>query len=360
MRHSTAAALALLLCTAAVETRQGPPGRGSGPVTLVLSNPVVGRVVDTAGKGVYGAIVTALRPTQGVRPFEAVSPSLTAMSGPDGAFRLEGAPLGEFYFVAIPQNIERDNSGLSNRSGYSTTYFPSAVDIKTAKLVKLLPGPRPEIVIVLRPVPLVYLSGHVIGRGGPPGQGSVLLSHGDGLSAFNRRTVPLMRDGSFEVGALQPGPYVLTYSAGTVSQANVVIGKSGTDVSGVRVTPLGLVSGSGRLVVAPGDLAALRASGLLGHSPAPGQLTRSMIYAIVMLTQGDIPGRVAQPAGIREDLSFDFTTWPGTGHIRLNLPTLQWTLKGIRVNGADVTNQVLTFTADKPLTGIEIEIARVR
>ena len=248
--HRTAALciLAATLCLAVVEARQRAGGAGASGRGVQPANSIHGIVVDKAGRGVPWVYVTALRPDPvDGREFQIVSPRITDLTGTDGLFRLHNVPIGDYYVVAIPRNVERHNDGTSNRSGFATTFFPNAPSIATAKLASVtLSAPAPAVAIVLRPAPLVYVSGHVIGYDGkPPVSGRVLIEQ-DRLSGVGTLSVPLMRDGSFEAAALAPGTYLFTYRvpavtpagmAPLISQAKVVIGRTGKDISDVRVLP---------------------------------------------------------------------------------------------------------------------------
>ena len=64
----------------------------------------------------------------------------------------------------------------------------------------------------------------------------------------------------------------------------------------------------------------------------------------------------------RADWTFEFFTWPCTGRIRAMIQASggasPWTVKAIRLDGADVTDKDVTFVQGKHLTGIEVELVR--
>ena len=243
-----ACTLAAMLCVAVLDARQRAGGGGAGARGVEPASSIHGIVVDPAGRGVPWVYVTALRPGPDGQS-QIVHPKITDLTGrTDGLFRLHNLPAGDYYVVAIPRNVERNNDGTSNRSGFATTFFPNASSTATAKpAVVNLSAPAPAVAITLLPAPLVYVSGHAIGPDGKrPDSGSIVIEH-DRLPGVASRTVPLMRDGSFEATAIAPGTYVFTYrlpgpvglgAKAQASQATVVIGRSGKDVDGVRLLPV--------------------------------------------------------------------------------------------------------------------------
>ena len=104
-----------------------------------------------------------------------------------------------------------------------------------------------------------------------------------------------------------------------------------------------MVRGSGRLVVDPAarsslDPSAIRVSGVpvdFNGNPGP--------------TRGGT---------VKDDLTFEFLTWPAVGQLRVGGLPPSWTVGTIRVNGVAMTSKTIEFVGGKDLTGIEVELVK--
>ena len=179
---------------------------------------VTGRVIDAAGRPVPGTFVSALFPTSRwtpggdptVRRFSFEPTEFATVTDERGEFRLM-RNTRPFYLVAIPRN-RPTSPDTSNREGYATTYFPSALTPDAARLAFLVPGDPAPATIVLRPARLAVVSGRVVTAGGEPARGGTMeLAHLDGLYGFDTRAIDVRADGTFEIRGLQPGGYFLQY-----------------------------------------------------------------------------------------------------------------------------------------------------
>jgi len=156
-------------------------------------------------------------------------------------------------------------------------------------------------------------------------------------------------DGSFVLPGLSPGTYFLQYREShwppprgetpVLSQASVAIHE--TDVANVKVVPIHMVKATGRVIIDPmqrRDFAASECS--VGATPA------------------DFDGNPgpAHPGRVRDDLTFEFASWPGPHYVFLD--QARWRIKAIRLNGVDITDQPIDFKEGAPVSGIEVELAR--
>lgn len=215
------------------------------------------------------------------------------------------------------------------------------------------PGNTPTADIVLLPAPIRSISGVVIGSNGQPVAGGVLgMTHGDGLFGLDTRVLRVREDGTFRGDALQPGTYFLQFRESRwpppggvipkISQAKVIITRD--DVTDVRVVPLQMVRGSGRLVIDGADRAAL-------------DVRRVRVSAFPDPADGN-PG--PQRAGsVNADLTFEFATWPLPARIRVTIDVPGWAVKAVRHHGIDVTDRPIDFVQGKNVTELEVVIARV-
>jgi len=293
--------------------------------------------------------ITALRP-DATRSYAMVSALLHAVTDALGNFHLDGLSLGEFYVVALPHNSALDAGGRPNRSGFANTFYPGATDFEHAEKVTVATAAAPVTAnITLKAAHLSTVSGIVTGSNGQALSGPyVEIAHGDGFFGLDSRGVRLGADGTFVTPALQPGTYFFVFHESAwppprgvmplVSQAKVVV--TGEDIANVRVKTIHTVRVTGRFIVAAADRAAL-------------QLSALNVSEALKTFDGN-PGP-RPPATIREDLSFEFETWPGTGRFRVTTP-MQFSVKAVRVNGVDVTDGYVDFPEGQNMTGVEIEL----
>src|SRR5690606_13858158 len=193
--------------------------------------------------------------------------------------------------------------------------------------------------------------GVVIGSNGHPVAGGVMgLTHGDGFFGRDTRVLRVAQDGSFRAPALQPGTYFLQFRetqwppprgvTPRISQAKVTI--TDADVTGVRVVPLHMVRGRGRLVIDAADRPALDVATVrVSAFPDP-----------VDGNPGPQRGGIVGP-----DLTFEFATWPLPARIRVVIDSPGWTVQAIRHNGVDVTDRPIEFVQGRDVTGLEVLIA---
>ena len=243
----------------------GQRGRGAGgsAVDPPSRYVIAGHVGDQAKRPVAGAFVTALLPSRTPnQPFTLVSARLRTTTDAHGNFRLEGLYPADFYVVVLPHNPPLDKSGRPNRDGYANTFYPSALNTTSAKLVRVNTGVTAVAEITVRSARLSTVSGVVISSKGQPVRGGILsLAHGDRLFGLDSRLLEIGATGAFTTPGLQPGTYFLQYHESqwppprgetpTVSQAKVVVRDA--DVANVRVSPIKLVIATGHVVVSPED-----------------------------------------------------------------------------------------------------------
>ena len=295
--------------------------------------------------------ITALRPAP-ARPygFEPVSVQLKTETDEHGNFVLDGLAPGEYYVIAVPRNPAVDAAGRLNASGYANTFHPSAVHVADAARVRVAPFARATANITLAPTPLRTVTGTVTGAAGRPVPGGLLmLGRGDGLFGLFSGAIQIRPDGSFAVAGLQPGTYYLHFResawppprgvAPDISGATVVVRDA--DIANVRVVPVPMVRGTGRVVIDAAARSSLRVSEItVGGSPI------------------DFSGNPGPqlPGAVKEDLTFEFRTWPSVGRLRVSGLPSTWTVKAIRVNGVDATDKPIDFVAGRDVVGIEIEL----
>jgi protocatechuate 3,4-dioxygenase beta subunit len=185
-----------------------PPGEAAGQfglqngerrdnVKLLLTptGAITGHVLDADGSPVEGITVEAGRG------------GMTAISDDRGMFRLGGLRPGKFRVKAevqhlpLPPEIRTDGTVEVQ---YATTYYPSALDARSASVIEVGPGAEvTSIDIRLVRTRIMHITGKVLGR--PPGSPHIAIS----ISPTNLGA-QVRADGTFEFWRLDPGKYVIS------------------------------------------------------------------------------------------------------------------------------------------------------
>ena len=235
------------------------------------------------------------------------------------------------------------------RSANRITYFPGVANAEGAKTVTVTHAVPVRADITMVPTRLVAASGSVIGSSGRPiSGGSLLLAHGDGLFGIDGRRLSISAEGRFAV-LLPPGTYHLHYRENVsiplapdgwkVSGATIVV--ADRDLSAIRVAPIRMVTVTGRVVIDPsmGELAK-RGGIRVGASP---------------LDFDGNPGPQI-PGTVKEDLTFEFRTWPSRGIVRIHAEGRELVPRAVRINGDLIDRRNVVFAAGRPLSGLEIDL----
>jgi hypothetical protein len=341
---------ALILVAGLIVSIQAP---ASPPATSLPANSITGRITSADGKPVAGAVVTLLERSNrhGQSVVQLVDVRGFTSTDADGRYTLLQLPLGEFYVMAIPHNPLRAAGGGPNRAGVGRTYYPSAADADSAMTVTVNVRQAVTADITMRAAPLAIISGVVLdSKGQPPGGERLHVAHGDHLFGLDGIVATLRPDGSFLLPPMPPGTYFLQYRENgwppprdqpqLISAATVVL--DGRDQT-VKVVPLHMVHGSGRVIVDPAERASF--------TPADFHVA---VYPIV--SDGNPGPQRTNP--LKDDLSFDLDAWPARVWMRLLPEDAGWQIRRVRYKGADVTDSGIDFREDHPVAGIEIEIGR--
>jgi hypothetical protein len=321
---------------------------------LPLPNTIVGHVTGSDGRPVRGVLVTLVeRDTMhGVPRFHLADVRLRVLTDNEGRYQISNARLGEFYVVAIPQNPVTTPDGHINRSGYRVTYHPSATAPVDAAPVTVNVKSPVSADIQLVPSALSVLSGTIVdSKGQPVKEGILGLAHGDNLFGVDSKGIRIRSDGSFVAPAVPPGTYFLQFRESQwppprgeiplVSGAKVIV--TSGDIAGVRVLPIHMAHAAGQITI----------------DPAPGaSLQPSEIHVSGSPVNFDGNPGPERAGDARENLAFEFRTWPGPHYIRVTIARPGWTPKAIRYKGSDVTATGIDFKDGEEVSGIEIELTR--
>jgi Carboxypeptidase regulatory-like domain len=310
---------------------------------------VTGRLVDEFGDPAPNVQVTVMRYT-----FVQGQKRLTPTGGADttndlGEFRLFGLPPGQFYICGT----SRPNVGLGpaddDRAGYAPTYYPGVTNPSEAQRLTIgLGQARPDVNFALVPTRTARVSGTAVdSRGRPITNGPVTIYQLSSM-IFNTQSVIVRPDGTFVINGLTPGDYQLraqsmTANDGSRDIAMAQITVNGDDIADVRLVADAPVAVSGRVVLDPA------AAGSLAPS-AFRVSTWSMPTSTMTMSFGGVPA-----AQVQEDWTFTTKAVPGRNRMAITTPP-GWSMKAVRLNGADVTDSGIDVKRNQEVRNIEIEV----
>ena len=324
-------------------------------ITLQPSGAVSGRVVDENGDPVEGIQVRLLRTIflAGRRQLFPVGDVGARNTNDQGRYRLYGVPPGQYAIVASLSDRPGDPGNVLLPPGYQATYFPGRLRPAEARFVTIDLGEEIDNAdITLGRGSGATIRGTVVDSQGKPAAAGIVVgtSQRSGGVGAEPTLVHSSSDGTFEVRDLPPGEYVLQVNKGG-GPGDVNLGRepqfaarfvsvADADVDGVNIR---LSAGSrvdGRIVFEGGDVRDFK-SVTIDTMPADFDLA-SMIGPSARATA-------------RADGTFTIEGLNGPRRFHLMHAPDGWSLKSIRTNGRDITDEALTFgTADDSLTDVEV------
>ena len=355
-------------------------------IAMPRGSVIAGRIVDEFGDPMPDVSVTALRQSwsNGRRRLTPAAGRI-GQTNDLGQFRIYGLPPGDYYvsatmrggdvqvfameMVAATRSFGAAPSGSTPSSGYAPTYYPGTPSAGEAQKITLIAGQEHTSAdFALMPVRLAKVSGIVIGSDGKPLAGVMI-----NVMPRDRTEMRLLaghssartnQDGAFTLNGVAPGDYTLQ-----ANSMHVMTSSEGgrTMVFAMRTGPGGsgpdAESGSLPLTVAGEDIPNLvivtakggRATGhvIFEDGPRPQNLGSIRISASAIDTDG--PATFGGGFGsVKPDGAFELTGLAGARLIRAAALPSGWTLKSVRLNGADITDTGAEFRPGEEVTGLEV------
>ena len=298
---------------------------------------VAGRVVDEAGEPVARASVQLARHRyiNGARKLVAVSGDST---DDRGEFRIFGVPPAEYVLSATFSELEFRSA---DRLRYVRTFLPGTSSLADArpiavKLGEELTGLTVALVreqtasisgVVRQPTPSPFPFSMVVARR----KGDDLSVSHDGIAGT---------DGTFSLGGVLPGTYVVEAQSFSGVRASAEVTLSGADVSGVILTLSGGTRARGQVRFE-------------GGTP-PRDLQPSQLFLFAESFDGEpMSVNAADPRSpVAADWTFELTGLTGRGFISGGSAN-GWIVKTVTLNGSDFTDSPIDFSSGE-VNGIEV------
>jgi len=356
-------------------------------VSLPRGSVLSGRVLDEFGEPVADASVEAMRLQFLNGRRRLMNAGRNAQTNDLGQFRLYGLPPGEYYVSATLRSFDFMGDMMSGPggpvgsnpgSGYAPTYYPGTPSAGDAQRVTVAVGQElGSVDIALAPVKLSKITGVAMGSDGKPMAGAMVMlmpAMRDVMMFMPGGTTRTSRDGQFTLSNVVPGEYSLQVrSTGAMFTdvgggamvfamaadgpgppppappnqepefATVGVTVGGDDITGLVVAATHGARATGRLVFDGGT--------------KPEGLASARIGAASVDPDG-LPMPGFGNAAVKENGTFEMTGLMGTRVLRVNVPPKGWFLKGVRFNGADVTDTGIEFKPGEEVEGIEIELTQ--
>jgi hypothetical protein len=186
-------------------------------------------------------------------------------------------------------------------------------------------------------------------EGKPVANGILMMIQTTGGIGFSSIGSQLKPDGTFAIGGVAPGEYILRVMVnnGPMLNPSVEFIQTNVTVAGEDVNDLRLVG--------------VKPSTITGRVIAPAsQATNVNLNGLQLQVVAKDPGPLQSGGGgrVNEDGSFELMAQPGPALIRMN-PIGAFTntrIKAVRVNGADVIDTGIDSKPGENLSGVEIEL----
>jgi len=307
---------------------------------------ITGRIFDEFGEPLSDVMVAPMRYqfVQGKRTLMGAGRQST--TDDNGEFRLFGITPGQYYLQATWRSNMGFGQGGENQPAYAPMFFPGVLEASEAQRFTIgVSQQLSDLVMALKPTKAVRISGTVLTSDGRPATGMLnVMRITAGMGFVANMGGMIKPDGSFQLNGVAPGEYQLRTFPNGPSGPDAETAMAKITVAGDDITDLQLVSSkplsvSGRVIVDPAAAPSLPASLFVAAFPMDGPNFG-----------GGGPGRVA------DDYTFVLKTSPGRARITLSNAPAGWSIRALRLNGADVLDSGIEFKPNENVRGLEVEL----
>jgi hypothetical protein len=313
-------------------------------ITLARGCAIAGRVTDDYGDPVTGATVRVLKYsfTRGRRQLTQAVQSFDRTDDL-GRFRVYGLPAGSYYVGGLVR-AEVMNGAPVPSSGFAPTYYPGTANVAEAGRIACATGQDVAgIDFALSVVPTLGVSGTVRDSSGKaPASGFAMLTSLEdvsGLGASVGTGAQLKPDGSFVIGDVVPGDYLLRVVTSSAPEGEVAL---------MPVTVSGPVAGLSVRTSKPGV-----ASGrVVPDAGLSFDMPLNQVSISAVRSESLAPASGTGSTRANADGTFEIRGLHGPWMLRAIAPN--WTLKAVRLAGTDVTDVPVAFRINANVSGLEL------
>ena len=312
---------------------------------LIRGGAVEGQITDQSNEPLSRVMVqlSRYRTMQGKRSLMPVSMGQT---DDRGHFRLFEIAPGSYYLSASYASFGFPDGG----GAFPPTYYPGALSPQEAS--KLQVAPAAEITginMALTEAASFTITGKVMRGDGKPATGARLMSmrHPPEGFAMMFGGSGVDADGTFKLTNMLPGKYRLTTSTtrdGKQESGSVIVEVGNEDLQNVFIVLGNGAEVSGKIVV----------EGQSTQPIEPRQIRVTLVPDAGPMMGGFFGGG---PQETKDDLTFTQNVAEGSMRFNVNLPTGNFYLKSIRMEGRDVTDQAVDFKNNDRYHGVEVVIS---
>jgi hypothetical protein len=308
---------------------------------------ITGRILDEFGEPLADTQVAAQRYQSIGGRRRLMMAGRPAMTNDIGEFRLFAIPPGQYYLSATLRNMGGMMGDTDDRSGYAPTYFPGTANLAEAQRVTIGLGQTvSDVNMALMTTRTARISGTALDSQGRPMMGFVFaMPRGESMMMMFGPPNQVKPDGTFSIGGLAPGTYVLQTQGGNGpdgESASTEITLGGDDITGVRLVGGKPSIASGRVIVDAG---------------AAGSLQPSTIRLMLQPVVFDMPMmNMTGPSAVNDDFTFELKTRPAKMRIQFAGPATGWSIRAVRYRGQDITDSGFEFRANENISDLEVEL----
>ena len=314
--------------------------------TLPRGAVITGRIFDEFGEPLSDVMVAPMRYqfVQGKRTL--VNAGRQSTTDDNGEFRLFGITPGQYYLQATWRSNMGMGPGADNQPAYAPMFFPGVLDASEAQRFTIgISQQLSDLVMALKPTRAVRVSGTVLTSDGRPATGMLnVMRITAGMGFTGNMGAMIKPDGSFQLNGVARGEYQFrTFPMGPTgpdtetAMAKVTVADE--DITDLQLVTSKPVSVAGRVIVDPAAAQSLPASLFVTAFPMDGPNFGGLT-----------PGRMA------DDYTFELKTSPGRARISLSNPPAGWSIRAVRLNGADVIDSGIEFKPNQNVRGLEVEL----
>jgi hypothetical protein len=308
---------------------------------------ITGRIFDEFGEPLSGIQVSAIRRQQNGAQGDRIQMA-SGQTNDLGEFRIYGIAPGQYYVQTTWRRIGPGDPTSPDRTGYPTTFFPGTTDAGAAQRFTIAAGQTiGDLAMALSPIKTVRIEGIAVDSSDRPlanASLTIVQDSGPATSGFVSSGAGIRPDGTFVFTNVTPGAYALRLQTmdDRKQVATMKLSVGTEDITGVRLVASPPSTISGRIVIDPAQAALLptTAFSVIASATEPSLISRFG----------------AQPVRVADDLTFELTAPVGRHAINVtNLPA-GWSIRSLRVNNIDVTDDGIEVKPNDRITGVEVEL----